>query len=784
MATTMKYLVHILVLALAIGFGAVGAQEVVAPAESGALLFIPNGGQWPDSIRYAARSDNCSWWFTDNGFYGFFAIAPEMNGGEPCFDTMAIDACGRLSPGFAQTEDRNVLLGTKFCGAESGGAVCGESPSATSFSFYYGKESSDQAEALQSYRELLYHDLYPGIDLRFYGNEAKLEYDLILQPGANLSCVQFEIMAASRLTVSVTGGLLLHTEAGTIAQSPPLIYQVESGERTSCSGGYLLLGDCRYSFSLGADCDPGRVVVIDPVLSYSSYLGGSGHDHGRAVAVDDFGNVYIVGETESFDFPIASSAFDSGSGERDLFVTKLRSGGREIVYSTYFGGSGDEEAGGIAVDAAGRAYIAGTTTSPDLAVTAALQPEFGGETDCFLVALERDGKALMYSTYLGGSGTDGVGGLTVDLYGNAHLVGYSTSTDYPLHNPLQDTRQGPQDAIVTKLSRDGSSLVFSTYLGGSADEAAVDVAVDDQGDIYVVGNTGSTDFPIKHALRTGAAGGQDAWLVKLDRSGAKLRYATYLGGSGDDFAASIDLDQAGHAYITGSTASQDFPTHLALQPTNAGPWYQPLDLFLCKLTSAGDAFIFSTYLGGSDYDFLGDIAVDWQGNVFLAAATFSLDFPQVKPLRSRSRHQDLILAKLSPRGDTLLFSTFLGGVGNDWATSVAVNPDGEIYLTGDTRSPDFPIVRPLQRFNASGAFDAVVVRIDDIDYVCGDADGNGVASISDAVFLSNYIFAAGREPEPLLAADVDCNLLINISDVVYLISFVFGGWPQPCAECH
>ena len=780
----MKSIALILVLVLSAGFCAAGVQDFVEPAESATLFFIPNGGQWPDSIRYAARADNCNWWFTDNCFYAHFSAAPDLIVGNAAFDTMAVDACGRLSPGATYRRGKNVLLGTRFPEAAGASKARGVLPAEARFSFYRGKESSCWVEALGSYRELFYYGLQPGVDLRFHGSGDKLEYDLILQPGVDLNHVQFEVFGADRLTISAMGELLLHTESGTVAQPPPLIYQVEDGERISCSGAYKLIGGSSYSFTLGDDCDPDRVVVIDPVLSYSSYLGGSGHDHGRAVAVDDFGGVYIVGETESFDFPTVRSAFDTGSGERDLFITKLRSGGQEIVYSTYFGGSGDEEAGGIAVDAAGRAYVAGTTTSADLAVTAALQPEFGGETDCFLVALERDGKALMYSTYLGGSGADGVGGLTVDHYGNAHLAGYSTSTDYPLHNPLQDARHGPQDAVLTKLSRDGSLLVFSTYLGGSAEEAAVDIAVDEQGDIYVVGNTGSIDFPIKHALRTGAAGGQDAWLVKLDRSGGKLRFGTYLGGSGDDFAASIDLDQAGHAYLTGSTASQDFPTHLALQPTNAGPWYQPLDLFLCKLTAAGDAFIFSTYLGGSDYDFLGDIAVDWQGNVFLAAATFSLDFPQVKPLRSRSRHQDLILAKLSPRGDTLLFSTYLGGVGNDWATSVAVNPDGEIYLTGDTRSPDFPLVRPLQRFNASGDFDAVVVRIEDIDYVCGDADGNGVVSISDAVFLSNYIFAAGREPEPLLAADVDCNLLINISDVVYLISFVFGGWPQPCAECH
>ena len=325
--------------------------------------------------------------------------------------------------------------------------------------------------------------------------------------------------------------------------------------------------------------------------------------------------------------------------------------------------------------------------------------------------------------------------------------------------------------------------MFATYLGGSADDGAADVAVDNQGDIYVVGNTGSSDFPTKHALRDGSAGMQDAWLVKLDRSGSRLQFATYLGGSGDDFAASIALDQAGHAYVNGSTGSQDFPVYEALQPTSAGPWYQPLDLFLCKFTSAGDAFVFSTYFGGSDYDFLGDVAVDWQGNVYLAAATFSTDFPQVKPLRGRNRHQDLVLAKFSPRGDSLLFSTYLGGVGNDWATSVALSHDGEVFLTGDTRSPDFPLVRPVQRFNVSGAFEAVVVRIDDIDYLCGDADGNGVVGITDAVFLSSYIFAGGPEPDPLLAADVDCNLMVNISDVVYLISFVFGGWPQPCAEC-
>lgn len=763
---------------------AIDLQTVTDLESQGEGCFVPNQGQWADSIRFGAQIGGCNWWFTQSAVYADLQVADPDSSSTREQGDLRRDEPGRLRPVGNTQQDQRLLLATHFSDARGGVVPQGQDQTAGKFNFFCGARSERWAKSLPVYRRVVYSEIYPGIDLHFYVHEGKLEYDLIVDTGADLNTVRFKVDAVDQLTLSDSGALELEIGDLTLTQLPPHIFQFEAGRRRDCLGGYVLLGEDSYSFALCGDYEPSRPVVIDPVLSYSSYLGGSGADHGRAIAVDDFGDVYILGETESFDFPTERGAFDTNHGGRDLFVTKFRAGGQVMVYSTYLGGSGDEEAGGLAVDAAGRAYVAATTTSTDLAVTAAVQPEPAGDVDCMLVALERDGNALMYSTYFGGSGNDGVGGIATDQYGNVYLAGFTTSDDYPLQNAFQTKRLGPQDAVLTKLSRDGMTLLLSTYLGGSAEDAGTDVAVDDQGDIYVIGNTNSTDFPIQHALRSGWSGGQDAWLLKMDRSGSKLRYSTYLGGSGDDYAASLALDQAGHAHITGSTSSQDFPVYAALQPTNAGPWFQPLDLFLCKLTSAGDAFVFSTYLGGSDYDFLGDIAVDYQNNIYLAAATFSLDFPQVKPLRPRSRHQDLVLAKFPPHGDSLIFSTFLGGVGNDWATSVAVNADGEVFLTGDTRSPDFPVVRPLQRFNASGNFDAIVVRIEDIDYVCGDADGNGVASIFDAVFISNYIFNGGREPEPLLAGDVDCNLLVNISDAVYLISFVFGGWPQPCAECQ
>ncbi|MFH2056440.1 MAG: SBBP repeat-containing protein [bacterium] len=679
--------------------------------------FVPNGGQWPDSIRFATQLDGCRWWFTDNGFYADLIGGADSHVDSSWGGLLQADACGRLQSLAHKTQSQRMLVSIQFAGRNSDCRPQAAQRGEPCYSFLIGDDTAAWVKSLPVYGELRYEEVYAGVTLRFFEAQGKLEYDLIVQPGAGLSQVLFEVDGVLGLSLDEAGKLRFELSGAELTQALPTVYQLHDSVASRCSSGYRLIGTRSFTFSLGDDCDAEHLAVIDPVLSYSSYLGGSGHDHGRAIAVDDFGDVYVLGETESFDFPTVSCAFDTGGGQRDLFVTKLKSDGQNIVYSTYIGGSGIEEAGGIALDAAGRAYIAGTTTSTDFAVTAAIQPQLAGGQDCFLLALEHDGRALMYSTYLGGSGEDGVGGLAVDQYGNAHLAGYTTSADYPLKNALQKNRLGPQDAVITKLSRDGSSLVFSTYLGGSADDGAADVAVDNQGDIYVVGNTGSTDFPIRHALRNGSAGQQDAWLVKLDRSGSRLQFGTYLGGSGDDFAASIALDQAGHAYVNGSTASQDFPIYAAFQPTNAGPWYQPLDLFLCKFTAAGDAFVFSTYLGGSDYDFLGNLAVDWQGNVYVAAATFSTDFPQVKPLRGRNRHQDLVLAKFPPRGDSLLFSTYLGGVGNDWATSVALSPDGQIFLTGDTRSPDFPVVRPLQRFNASGAFDAIVVRDDDNDYV-------------------------------------------------------------------
>jgi hypothetical protein len=561
--------------------------------------------------------------------------------------------------------------------------------------YFIGNDPKRWRTDIPLYGKVRYKDIYPGVDMIYYGNQRQLEYDLVVSPGASPKAIRLGFEGADKIEIDRNGELLLQMVGGEIRQHRPIVYQEVNGGRQIIAGNYVLKGKREVGFEVAA-YDEGRPLVIDPVLSYSTYLGGSGNDTTDAIAVDAAGNAYIAGTTGSMNFPTANALQPNlAGGSNDVIVTKLNPTGSALVYSTYLGGSsGVDQAFGIAVDAEGNAYVTGPTRSNNFPLVNAFQATFhGNPSDAYLSKLNPTGNALIFSTYLGGNGNDEGKNVALDSSGNIYLTGITTSTDFPKLNPLQATLAGQFDLYVTKMNPEGSALIYSTYLGGSGTDGGsnVKIAVDSNGSAYVTGDTTSSNYPTTTgAFQIAKAGGfNDIFVSKLNAAGSGLDYSTYLGGSGDDAAVGgIAVDSAGNAYVAGNSSSSNFPVANALQPVKKGT----LDIIVTKLNAAGSGLVYSTYLGGNNSnENASGIAIDSAGNVYVSGQTNSTDFPLVNPVQVAygGGGSDAFAAKLNPAGSALLFSTYLGGSGTDGAT-LAIDSLGNIYLTGATDSTNLP----------------------------------------------------------------------------------------------
>jgi hypothetical protein len=474
-------------------------------------------------------------------------------------------------------------------------------------------------------------------------------------------------------------------------QRRPQVYQKADLREDPVPGHWVLGGSREARFEVGT-YDPKRTLVIDPVLVYSSYLGGSGSEEGHAIAVDGSGSVYVTGWTDSPDFPTLNP-YQAGQAPTDVFVTKFSPSGESLMYSTYIGGSAAERGFGIAVDGSGSAYVTGRTDSPDFPIENPYQTD-QGTSDGFVAKLSPSGDSLIYSTYLGGSSTDYAAAIAVDGSGSAYVTGGTDSPDFPIENPYQ-TDQGSSDGFVAKLSPSGDSLIYSTYLGGSSNDYPAAIAVDDSGNAYVTGSTFSTDFPTQSPYQ-GDQVERDAFVTKVSASGDTLVYSTYLGGSGDDYALDISVDRFGGAYVTGFTASTDFPIQNPYQTYQGSA-----DAFVTKLSPSGESLVYSTYLGGKSVDRGFGIAVDSAGSAYVAGETLSADFPTESPYQLY-QWVDAFVTKLSPSGDGLAYSTYLGGQSAEFGNVIAIDSAGSAYVTGTTYSTDFPTQNPSQTDQAFG----------------------------------------------------------------------------------
>ena len=624
----------------------------------------------------------------------------------------------------SQSSSPATVLRMKLVGGNATAKITGEDELPGKSNYFIGNDPTKWRINVSNYSKVEYHNVYPGVDLIYYGIQRQLEHDFVVAPGADPKAITLAFEDARKISLNSGGDLVMDTKEGQVQLKQPHIYQKMNGAEHAVGGHYVLNGKDRVAFKI-AEYDHRRPLIIDPVLNYSTYLGGSGLDIAQGIAVDSSGGTYLVGHTTSVDLPTVNPLQPHISGALDLFVTKLNSVGSAIVYSTYLGGSGSsfEDAGGIAVDVSGNAYVTGRTDSSDFPVTpGALQTSISGPIDVIVAKLNPTGNALLYSTYLGGNGEEYGLGIAVDNAGNAYVTGQTTSSNFPVVNAMQPSHgMGIFDAFVAKLNSSGTAMIYSTYLGGSENDAGLGIAVDSSGSAYVAGSTTSTNFPTVNAFQsacnlTGPSGPcQDAFITKLNAVGS-VAYSTYLGGSAYDSAKGITVDPASNAYILGETASLDFPTVNPFQAKCAqNSFGSCADVFVAKLNSAGSAFVYSTYLGGSAGEqaaFGAGIAVDASGNAYVTGMTGSADFPMANPVQGQSGGgTDGFVSVLSPSGSAIIYSSYLGGSGTDDARALTVDASGNIYITGTTDSPNFPLANALQSVNMGGGGDAFVTKI-------------------------------------------------------------------------
>ena len=570
--------------------------------------------------------------------------------------------------------------------------------------YLIGNDPGQWHEDIANFGRVKFSDVYKGIDLIYYGNARQLEYDFVVAPGANPNAIALAFPGSPILSLDATGDLVVHTTGGDLIEHAPVLYQMQGTQKVPIQGNYVLGPSNTVHFQVGA-YDPSLPLVIDPVLSYATYLGGSGADNGQSVAVDAAGNVYVTGFTGSTNFPTTPGTLQNQlGGQGNVFVAKINPAGTGLVYSTFVGGGAFDLGLAIRVDIAGNAYVVGTTTSGNFPIKNAIQGTFGGGSDGLPLQVNPSGNQLVFSTYLGGSGSNSPRVLLWMLPATSTWLD-SPTRHFPTVNALQSTSNGGQEVWVAKIASSGTSLIYSTYLGGSLDDSAQAIGIDSSGNAYVVGDTYSPNFPVKNSLQA-YAGGDEAFVTKLNASGSAILFSTYLGGSGDDRASSIRLDAAGNIYVVGSTSSANFPTVNALQPTFGGI----TDVFITKLNSTGSAITFSTYLGGSDIDQAMSLAIDSSSSIYVVGFTASSNFPTVNPDQAAlgGGDGDAFIAKLSGNGSSLIYSTYFGGNDDDAPWALPSRPPG-IFMS--QAQPPLAIYRHGTPTIGFGGDDGFVVKL-------------------------------------------------------------------------
>ena len=608
--------------------------------------------------------------------------------------------------------------------------------------YLLGRDSTKWRTGIPTYGKVMESGVYPGINLVYYGRQRQLEYDFVVAPGADTSAIRLRIDGARKLRLDSAGNLVLTVPGGELSFLKPVAYQQVGNQRRTVEARYVIDAQNELVFRVG-QYDRAQPLVIDPVLAYSTYLGGSNIDGANAIAVlSSDGTAFVTGGTFSTDFPTEHPLQPNAGGESDFptdaVVAKLSADGGTVLYSTYLGGSKEDAGNGIAVDSLGDAYVTGTTISDDFPTTpGAFDPNCPPDGKCgattytnglinsagFLSKLNPAGSALVYSTYFGGTGNTRGQAVAVDNNQNAYVTGSTQASDFPLIAVQCLTFTPPQNALLLKLDSTGSTALYSGTIGGSVQDGGLGIALDGSGDASITGITYSTDFnTTASALQSTYGGAGDGFLTTINTNVCgvgSIIYSTYLGGSGLDQGNGVAVDATGKVFVTGLTKSTNFPASSGVYQTT------------CKLNSQngcdGDAFVskfdsslsgsasllYSTYVGGSAGDSGNAIAVDLNDNAYITGATNSTDFPVSTAVFQSAYgggNSDAFVTELNPAGTALVYSTYLGGSNTESGNGIAVDTLGAAYVAGQTCSTDFPLSNPAQ-IAPGGNCDAFISKV-------------------------------------------------------------------------
>lgn len=646
------------------------------------LYFEPNVGQAAGSVRFLARGG------------GFLTL---LSGEEAVFLNAKLSEPLKL----------------RFAGAQPAPAAEPLEPLPGVSNYFYGKNPARWRTRVPHYGRVLFRQVYPGIDVVFYGGDRRLEYDFLVAPGADPSRIEICWSGAQRIRLDGNGDLLLDTSAGEVRQRRPLVYQTIAGKRIAVAARYRLAARGRARLELGA-WNRNFPLIIDPVIVYSTYLGGAGQEEAMAIAVDPGGPVYIAGYTNSANFPLQGPIQNTIQGFSDVFVAKLNAVGTGLVYATFIGGEGEDRAIGIAADAQGNAYVTGLTGSFGFPVTPpTYQADFSGVQDAFLMKLAPFGDRLLVSTYLGPIDSYEIGYVVaVDLAGAITVAGVTNTGAFPTTPGAFDASfNGSNDIFVTKFDPSGRRLEFSTFIGGSFDERPLAIIADRGGSLYIAGESASPDFPTTPGAYDATHNGlTDAFVLKLAANGKRLHFSTLLGSPGFDAAFGLTIEPGGRIYIAGQAGHAQFPTTAeAYQRTLGGP----ADAFVAKLSSDASELISSTLIGTPSFESGFGVQAAQGGHAVLVGYTESNNFPVTPDAFQLSANVsgDAFLTLFTPLLNTRVFSTVLGGLAAEIPRGLAMDAAGDVYIAGITFSSNFPTTGDAFDRTHNGGADAFITRV-------------------------------------------------------------------------
>ena len=702
------------------------------------LSFEPNAGQTDGRVKFFSRGPGYTVFLT--GDEAVLAL-PRAGKNKPESRSSALPMApfrDALHP-TPEPRRKTAVLRMHLVGANTNSQVSGLDPLPGVSNYFHGKDQRNWRTGVVNYSKVGYRDVYPGIDLVYYGNQRQLEYDFVIAPGSDPGLIKVGFGSAAVRLDDATGDLVLKASGAEVHFHKPVAYQADAEGKRLIESRFALDAENRAVFQLGS-YDHSKALVIDPELGYSTYVGGSSNDYATSIAVDAAGSAYITGYTASANFPLAG-AFQSTCGggsctapNYDAFVTKLNSTGSAVVYSSYLGGSGPDYGYGIAVDSFGDAFVVGTTSSSDFPVTPGAYKTSCGSNACttgdvFVTEINPAGSALLYSTYIGGSTTNQGNAIALDSAGNAYITGFTKSSDYPVtpgvfQGVCSSCKKALVDTYVTKLNSTGTALVYSTFLGGNAADVGYAIALDSSDNAYVTGYTYSTNFPTTlGAFQRSTGAPTAAFVTKINSTATAIVYSTYLGGTATGTSAcpacgsAVAVDSAGNAYVVGLTWETNFPTTAGSYQPNYGGGFH--DAFVTKLNSGGTALIYSTYIGGSGDDGATSVVLDSTGTAYVKGNTFSTDFPTTPGALNRTLDAAgdsmAFVALVNPAGSALNYSTYLGGSGSEYGgatTMIAIDSllPPNIYVTGYSNSTNFPVTTGAFQTKVGGAYDAFVTK--------------------------------------------------------------------------